>query len=147
ARTNGRQSAIDEVQRARLFTDGHLSIPAGVSTSGKQIKFDASKLMFFGHSQGGLNGPLFTAIATAARGAVFSGACAEFTIALLEKPEPQPSVAGLVTTLLLGLKEDQAVEEDQFHPGLSLIQTIIDVVDPLHYARLQVLDPRPGFAS
>lgn len=147
ARTNGRQSAIDEVQRARLFTDSHMSIPASISANGKEIKLDASKLMFFGHSQGGLNGPLFTAIDPAARGGVFSGSGAQITIALLEKTEPQPSVAGLVTALLLGLKADETGEEDLFHPGLSLIQTLIDVVDPLHYARLQVVDPRPGFPS
>jgi hypothetical protein len=146
ARTNGRQSAIDEVQRARLFTESHMFIPASISTTGSDIKLDASKLMFFGHSQGGLNGPLFTAIDPAARGGVFSGSGAEITIALLEKTQPQPSVAGLVTTLLLGLKESEAAEEDQFHPGLSLIQNIIDVVDPLHYAPLQSADPRPGFA-
>jgi hypothetical protein len=146
ARTNGRQSAIDEVQRARLFTDSHMSIPAHVSANGQEIKLDASRLMFFGHSQGGLNGPLFTAIDPAARGGVFSGSGAEIIIALLEKTEPQPSVAGLVTSLLLGLKADEVEEEDQFHPGLSLIQSIIDVVDPLHYARLQTVDPRPGFA-
>jgi hypothetical protein len=146
ARTNGRQAAIDEVQRARLFTETHLIVPANISKTGQQIKFDSSKLMFFGHSQGGLNGPLFTAIDPSARGGVFSGAGALIIIALLEKTEPQPSIASLVQTLLLGLTADELMEKDEFHPGLSLIQSFIDVVDPLHYARLQTADPREGFA-
>src|SRR5262249_27591932 len=145
ARTNGRQSAIDEVQRARLFTETHLFVPAQISLTGTDIRFDASKLMFFGHSQGGLNGPLFTAIDPTARGAVFSGSGAQISIGLLDKTEPEPSVAGLVRTLL-GFNPSTEDELDIFHPTMSLFQTIIDVVDPLEYGRLQFLDPRSGFA-
>jgi hypothetical protein len=147
ARTNGRQSALDEVQRARLFTESHLSIPASVTLPKTEIHFDATKLMFFGHSQGGLNGPLFTAIDPSARGGVFSGSGAMIAIALLEKTKPDPSPAALVRTILLGLNTDEGGELDVFHPGMSLIQTIIDVEDPLHYGRLQATDPRPGFAA
>src|SRR5262249_17405100 len=145
ARTNGRQSAIDEVQRARLFTESHMSIPATASASGKEVLFDASKLMFFGHSQGGLNGPLFTAVDGSARGAVFAGSGAQIAIALLEKTKPTPSVAALVKSLLLGLGTDEGNELDLFHPAISMVQSIIDTVDPLHYGRLQALEPRSGF--
>jgi hypothetical protein len=146
-RTNGRQSAIDEVQRARLFTESHLKVPASVSSTTADILFDDTKLMFFGHSQGGLNGPLFTAIDPTARGGVFSGSGAEIAIALLDKTSPQPSVAGLVSSLLLGLNGSTVEELDIFHPGMALIQSMIDVEDPLHYARLQATEPRAGFAS
>jgi len=145
ARTNGRQSAIDEVQRARLFTESHLSVPASVSTTGNEILFDSTKLMVFGHSQGGLNGPLFTAIDPAARGGVFSGAGAIITIGLLEKSEPQPSVSNLLR-VLLGFDPSNASELDIFHPCMSVVQSLIDVVDPINYAHLQALEPRPGFA-
>jgi hypothetical protein len=147
ARTNGRQSAIDEVQRARLFTESHMAVPASVSFTSTEIRFDSTKIMVFGHSQGGLNGPLFTAIDPSARGGVFSGSGAEIAIALLDKTSPQPSVAGLVSTLLLGLEGSATSELNLFHPGMSLIQSLIDVVDPLHYARLQATEPRSGFAS
>lgn len=146
ARTNGRQSAIDEVQRARLFTESHLRVPAAISATGSEIKFNPNKLMFFGHSQGGLNGPLFTAIDPNAIGAVFSGSGAQIAIALLEKTEPEPSPAALVKTLLLGLKGDEGAELDVFHPVMSLVQSLVDVVDPLHYGRMQQLEPRSGFA-
>ena len=145
ARTNGRQSAIDEVQRARLFTESHLVVPASVSTTGGDILFDATKIVIFGHSQGGLNGPLFTAIDPAARGGVFSGSGAQIALSLLDKTNPQPSVADLLR-LLLGFDASNAAELDVFHPTMSLFQSLIDVEDPLNYGRLQALEPRAGFA-
>ena len=145
ARTNGRQSAIDEVQRARLFTETHLVVPASVSTTGADILFDATKVMVFGHSQGGLNAPLFTAIDPTARGGVFSGAGAQISLSLLYKTQPPPAVADLVRALL-GFNASNGAELDVFHPCMSLFQSIIDVEDPLHYGRLQALEPRPGFA-
>ena len=61
-RANAAQSAIDLVQQARLFTETRFTIPASVSGRGAPIAFDGSKLGFFGHSQGGINGPIFLAV-------------------------------------------------------------------------------------
>ncbi len=144
ARTNTRQSAIDEVQRARLFTQGKMTVPTMVSATGKEIHFDASKLTFFGHSQGGLNGPLFLAADDAARGGVLSGSGALISIALLEKTQPEPSVASLVKTIFLAVKGEEEAEVDAFHPIISLAQSIVDVSDPIHYARYIVREPREG---
>ncbi len=146
ARSNGRQSAIDEVQRARLFTETKIRVPAKVATTGTDIGFDATKLMYFGHSQGGLNGPLFLAADDAARGGVLSGSGAFLTVALIDKTQPSPSVSALVKTIFLGLNAEEEVEVDYFHPGLSLAQMIVDVTDPVHYARHAFLEPRAGFA-
>ena len=85
ARTNSQQAAIDVVQQARLFTATHVTVPASVSRTGSAIAFDATKLIFIGHSQGGLNGPLFFAADDQARGGVLSGSGAMITVALLEK--------------------------------------------------------------
>ncbi|EYF00330.1 hypothetical protein [Chondromyces apiculatus] len=146
ARTNTRQSALDEVQRARLFSEAAAVIPASVSISGKEILFDKTRVMFFGHSQGGLNGPLFLAADNAVRGAVLSGSSAQMAITLLEKTEPSPSVATAVKTIFLGLTGDDGAELNEFHPAISLAQSIVDVVDPVHYAASIVREPRPGFA-
>jgi hypothetical protein len=146
ARSNTRQSAIDEVQRARLFTERHATVPAEVSLTGSEIRFDGEKLMFFGHSQGGLNGPLYLAADGSARGAVLSGSSAMMAITLLEKTKPTPSVAAVVEALFLGLVEDEGAELNVFHPAISLAQSIVDVVDPIHYAPSIVLRPREGFA-
>lgn len=136
ARTNIRQSAIDELQRERLITEGALTVPAALSPTGAPLAFDPSKVSFFGHSQGALNGPLYLATSSASRGGVLSGASSIITITLLEKTEPKPSVAALVKGVFLALRPEEEGEVDLFHPALALAQTIEDVVDPIHYARL-----------
>ena len=147
ARTNPRQSAIDEVQRARLFTESKLVVPATIAQGGKEVRFDASKLMYFGHSQGGLNGPLYMAADDSSRGGVLSGSGALISVNLLQKTEPQPSVAALVKTVFLGLRSDEEGEADAFHPIISLAQNMIDVSDPIHYARHIAAEPRAGSSA
>jgi hypothetical protein len=146
ARTNARQGAIDEVQRARLFTEAKQEISAEVSVTGSAVRFDPSKVMFFGHSQGGLNGPLFLAADDGSPAAVLSGASAVMSITLNEKTRPEPSVVELVRLIFLALNEEEAAELSPYHPAISLAQTIVDVVDPIHYARYIALEPREGFA-
>jgi hypothetical protein len=146
ARTNGRQAAIDEVQRARLFTESRVTIPAAISKNDQEIRFDPSKVLFFGHSQGGQNGPMYLAIDDSARGGVLSGAGGVFTITLLEKTKPLPSVAGVVRTIFLGLKSEEFEELNVWHPALGLAQSLVDAADPIHYARYLVQAPREGFA-
>jgi hypothetical protein len=146
ARTNARQGAIDEVQRARLFTEAKQEISSAVSVTGTSIRFDPSKVMFFGHSQGGLNGPLFLASDDGSPAAVLSGASAVMSITLNEKTKPAPSIVELVRLIFLALNEEEAAELSPFHPSISLAQTIVDVVDPIHYARFIALEPRQGFA-
>jgi hypothetical protein len=147
ARTNGRQAAIDEVQRARLFTESKITIPASVSATGSEIRFDPSKVLFYGHSQGGQNGPLYLAIDDSARGGVLSGSGSILTITLLEKTKPTPSVAVAVRSIFLGLKQEEYEELNVWHPALSLAQSLVDTADPIHYVGHLIREPRPGFAS
>ncbi len=144
ARTSNRQSALDEVQRARLFTETHIQIPANISVWGQTISFDSSRVMFFGHSQGGLNGPLFLASDDQALGGVLSGSGAIMSITLTQKTEPTPSVAELVKSVMLGLRTHEYDEVDMFHPALSFAQMLVDVTDPIHYARHIITEPREG---
>lgn len=148
ARTNGRQSAIDTTVQARLFTNEptRLTVPAAVSRTAKDIVFDGKRLVFFGHSQGGVNGPLFFAADDQARGGVLSGTGAQITVALLEKTKPSPSVAGAVKSLL-GLNSSEYADElNIFHPMINLAQTLVDAVDPLVYMRNIIRQPRAGYA-
>ncbi len=147
ARTNGRQAAVDVVQQARLFSESHATVPAFMSPSGKEIKFDATKLMFVGHSQGGVNGPLFLAADDQTRGGVLSGTGAMITVALLEKTQPAPSVAGAVRTLLGLASADYDTELNLFHPVINLAQTIVDTTDPVHYMPYIISHPRHGIAK
>lgn len=146
ARTNGRQSAIDVAQETRLFAETGFRVPAEVSRSGKEVKIDGKKLLFYGHSQGGLNGPLFMAASPAVRGGVLSGTGSLITIALLEKTQPQPSVAGALKTLLSLTDPEEAKELDLFHPVVNLAQAIVDTTDPIHYMGRIIQRPRDGFA-
>ena len=102
--------------------------------------------MVFGHSQGGLNAPLFTAVDPSARGGVFSGSGAQISIGLLDKTDPQPSVASLMRHARSASNGSTDDELDIFHPTMALFQTVIDVVDPLSYGHLQAAEPRTGFA-
>ncbi|HEX7665977.1 MAG TPA: hypothetical protein VF407_15730, partial [Polyangiaceae bacterium] len=145
ARTNGRQGAVDVMQEARLFTETHLSLPAATSRTKADILFDSTRIVFFGHSQGGLNGPLYLAAANTARGGVLSGTGAMITVALLEKTEPQPSVAAAVKTLLGLTHEGQEDELNLFHPVINLAQSIIDSTDPVNYMPYIIQHPRNGF--
>ena len=144
-RANAVQSAIDLVQQARLFTEANFTIPVNVSGRGAPIAFDAAKLGFVGHSQGGINGPIFLAIDDQARGGMLSGSASMLTITLLEKTQPI-DVPELIRTQFLGLSETEAAEMSLFHPALSLAQTIVDPADPIHYVGSIAREPRTGFA-
>ena len=117
-------------------------VPAAVSRTQANIAFDPARVMFFGHSQGGLNGPVFLAADGSVRGGVLSGAGAVLAITLVEKTKPQPSVAGAVKTLLQLNDPERAAEFDAFHPILALAQSLLDVSDTVHYARNITTSPR-----
>ncbi len=142
ARTSNRQSALDEVQRARLFTETKIKIPSSISIWGQEIAFDPNRVMFFGHSQGGLNGPLFLAADDQALGGVLSGSGAVMSITLTQKTKPEPSVAYIVKKVMLNLTTEEFSEVDMFHPALSFAQMLVDVTDPIHYARNIIKEPR-----
>jgi hypothetical protein len=146
ARANAVEDAVDVVQQARLFTETHLTVPASVSRTKSAIAFDATKVLFVGHSQGGINGPLFLAADGQALGGVLSGSGAMITVALLEKTQPQPSVSSLVKVVLGLVTPPQVAELNLFHPVLNLAQTLIDTSDPIHYERYIAQQPRPGLA-
>ena len=145
ARTSNRQSAIDVVQQARLFTQTKVKVPAATAKTAQDITFDGTKVMFFGHSQGGLNGPLFLAGSDLARGAVLSGAGSDLALNLLEKTKPVDVAAAF--RLLVGLSDsDSAAELNLFHPVMTLVQSIVDSADPLEYGGTIARFPRTGFA-
>jgi hypothetical protein len=145
ARSHGRQAAADVVQQARLFTESNTKVPAAVSKTGADIAFDAKKVLFFGHSQGSLNGPMFFAGSDLARGGVLSGAGSIIGIALLEKTKPV-DIPGVLRVLAHLGGDDGEKEFDIYHPVITLAQTMIDVSDAIHYGRMIIKEPRAGFA-
>jgi hypothetical protein len=146
-RDNNRQAVLDVVQQARFVANA--AIPTTVATdSGRAIHFDTSRIYVFGHSQGGLNMPIFLAIDDQTRGGVLSGAAATLLIAIVEKTDPM-NILQLVQFLLrvpsgasAAAREDLGYE----HPVFSLLQTWVESSDASNYADLIFASPRAGFA-
>lgn len=87
---------------------------------------DTSRLVFWGHAQGATEGALFLAREVDIEGAVLSGASANITEALTSK------------NLWSALGEGAPASLTVNHPVLGLMQQWNDVVDPLHFAALDV---------
>jgi hypothetical protein len=130
ARDNALQGQADAWSQERLafglsFDDG----------SGGTVTVDQDKLMFFGHSQGGLTGPGFVAFEPAVKGAVLSGTGGILYISLLEKTEPID-----IPTIAVSLTRDMPMDED--NPTIALAQTWIERADGANYARYFVREPQ-----
>jgi len=150
ARNNNRQAALDVVQQARFAAT--VDIPERIigAVDGVPRTFDANRMYVYGHSQGGLNLPLFLAIDDTTKGGFLSGAGGLLSISVIEKTEPRP-IATLVQLFLVlpGSSAEVALDMESFsydHPVLSLLQAWIDASDGVNYGPLIFDEPREGFA-
>jgi len=132
-RDNVRQGGLDDFQLARLVTS--MVIEQG-APGGVPIHFDAERVAFMGHSQGGLTGSTFVPYEPLVKGAVLSGAGGGLYQSLLHKPGFADLVAVIIRDYPL----------DQFNNLLALIQTFAEASDPLSYARLMVREPPQGYS-
>lgn len=133
-RDNPLQGALDNFQLLRLardfdYTERH--------PGGRTIRFDADRIYFFGHSQGGLSGPPFLAYEPEVKGAVLSGAGGLMYMAMLYKTKPVD-----VTALVAAFVRDFPL--DEFNPILALVQAWIDRADPVSYGPLLARAPADG---
>lgn len=138
ARSNNRQAGIDLVQAGRLVRGLTLS---SMVTAGAEARFDGENVMFYGHSQGGLNGPLWLAAGQGPAIGVLSGAGGWLSLSLVLKTQPV-NIPGIVA----GLLAVPPSELTPLHPAITLAQTIADPADPAHYGRFIVREPRMGGA-
>ena len=139
ARDNVRQAAVDLMMLSQLIKGG-FSLPARVTRRSYDAKFDASRMGFLGHSQGGLAGSPFLAVDTDIKVAVFSGTSGVLNITLQERKDPvnfEELLRGL-----LAIPDDEVV--DDFHPVLNLLQTFIDPADPISYGSNYLRSPPAG---
>jgi hypothetical protein len=130
ARDNFLQGAVDILQAFRL---AGLTIDAAVSPTKAMIAFDATKVTYFGHSQGSASGALALAVSGAAPAAILSGHGSFLTHSLLDKTSPVNIAAGM--TFLLG----EPLDPD--HPVLTIFQSFFDRSDPLNYNPLIIRRP------
>lgn len=131
ARNNPIQGAADDFSVVRLVES------FSMREDGRVIRFDPSKIYFFGHSQGGLTGPPFVAYEPLVKGAVLSGAGGTLYNALLNKTEPVD-----ITALVSGVIIDSPL--DQWNPVLAILQMWVERSDSVNYGPLLVRDPPPG---
>jgi len=129
-RNNTRQAALDNVLLRKMLTKA--AIPAALDPEGRTVSFDAAKIGFFGHSQGGLTGAVYAALSPHLAGAVISGAGAHMTTTILERTDPIDLRALAEGPLMLGIEGRESLE--LFHPALALIQALGDLADPANYA-------------
>ncbi|MEE2789729.1 MAG: hypothetical protein VX589_20480 [Myxococcota bacterium] len=125
---------------------------AGGATAGSQegtndagmvrVKLDPNRIIYMGHSQGGLNGPLFLAVEKDILAGVISAGGASFPISIEQKTKPldiNAVVSGLIPL-------DQGEVVDRWHPTLALVQTFIEPGEPANYAAYWFESPREGYA-
>jgi hypothetical protein len=129
-RGNIRQGAADYFLLTHLFEQ--LELSAAQSPTGEALRFDASNLFFFGHSQGAQVGAPFARFERGLRGVVFSGAGGGLPPSLLNKTEPVDIASGV--RFVLGGGNPGASVSD-LDPFLSLLQWHVDPVDPLNFGR------------
>lgn len=140
ARGNALQGAVDQLSLARFVAS------LDVTVESTPLKGDASKLFFFGHSQGSTEGSLMLPYSSLYGAAVLSGNGATLRESLLEKKSPVDIRAALPFVL-----SDTSVTGNddvaRSHPVLTLIQQWIDPADPVNFARalaVAPIDPYPA---
>jgi predicted esterase len=130
ARDNSLQGAADAWSQQRLGIG--LDFPDAAS---RPVKFDPTKISFFGHSQGGLTGPAYIAFEPALSGAVLSGTGGMLYLSMLYKTAPL-DFPNLIETLT----RDTPMDED--NPSIALSQMWIERADGVNYARFMVREPQ-----
>lgn len=108
-----------------------------VSDGGTNVTLNVSKVFFWGHSQGATEGALFLSTVSPVPGAVLSGEGGGFYQSLLTKTNP----VDIKDVLWIALSESQPGDVNGYHPVISLLQTWVDPVDPIHFAALDVVPP------
>ncbi|MCA9546813.1 MAG: alpha/beta fold hydrolase, partial [Myxococcales bacterium] len=136
-RDNQLQSALDLVSMLRFART--IDFPAAWSVYDRPTKIDPDRIMFMGHSQGGLNGPLFMAVEPEVLGGVLSGAGSTIAISLEQKVEPF-DLNELITNFA-GLRDEGL---DRWHPAATLLQTFIEPGDSVNFARYWFDEPPAG---
>lgn len=135
-----RQGVFDYLQLARAVAAPGFVIDAALAPDGAKIGFDATRIGYFGHSEGAQIGALLLPLAPSIGPAVLSegGGGAAITMLVLKLPEVD---VGEAVSTLLGV--DRTVEDWALgHPLVTaVIQPLLDQADPLHLARHLFREP------
>ncbi|MCK5799878.1 MAG: hypothetical protein KAI47_21960 [Deltaproteobacteria bacterium] len=133
ARDNVYQGAADKKQVLRVIKS--LNLADKDSPTGKAIKFDTSRIYYFGHSQGTIEGMPFVAHNKDIKATIMSGAGGHLIGSLLHKTKPF-DIASLTK---LALADIQAVNGT--HPLLNILQLYFEEVDTINYGHAIAATP------
>lgn len=164
-RDNLRQAAIDASLLARLLVTADFAAverteressretsknkikKSGKSTNTKKLlgpppglvppRFDKTKIIFAGHSQGSQSMAVQAAIDPLVRGVILSGCGGDARLGIVRRRD-LPVMPYIEAAL--GLEKNNL---NEFHPLMALVQALIDPVDPQSFARLYRA-PLPG---
>lgn len=136
-RNNTRQAALDNVMLRKMLTGA--VIPSTLDPEMREVRFKADKVGFFGHSQGGLSGAVYTSFDTHLAGAVLSGAGGHLTTTVLVRKDPIDVRALAEGPLILNIEGREQL--DEYHPALAMVQFLADMADPSSYGRYWVKRP------
>ncbi len=142
ARSSMRQSAIDTMALTHLIARGGLDVPAEFSPTGEPIRFCRDKIGFFGHSQGGLSGAISAGIEHRVGAWMLSAGGGGLGITILDRKDfgDFPSLLGG----LFGLNTQADETLTELHVLMTVIQTVVDVTDPINYAPFWRRDTKLG---
>jgi len=124
ARGNVLQGAMDNLALARFLAEHK----GGIGPF-KDVRFDGSRMVFFGHSQGATTGAISSPADDRVKGVVFTGLGGSVIQGLMGKKKPYDAALGTRAAL------HELVLEDT-HPALGLLQMYLDEVDPMVHGQL-----------
>lgn len=126
--SNFRQGAIDAIYLARALARQPVTF---TTPAGEPVPINSGRVLFLGHSQGGLTGAIAAPfIGPDVPAMVLSGAGGVLAITIVERKDPL-DFAALVRGLV-GLEPTEDVSA--LHPVLGLVQTLVEQTDPVNYA-------------
>lgn len=127
ARVNFRQGALDIIWLVQALRAGDVVF---TTEEGETIPIDSDRILYEGHSHGGLTGALAAPwLGGEVRAAVLSGAGGGLAITVVKRKDPL-DIAKLVGELV-GLGADQLTP---LHPVVGVVQNLAEETDPIHYA-------------
>ncbi|PKN58187.1 MAG: hypothetical protein CVU56_07060 [Deltaproteobacteria bacterium HGW-Deltaproteobacteria-14] len=139
-RGNVLQSAVDFLWLAHALSEAVIAVPLPDGGGAVAVAFDPEHIAFFGHSQGGLTGPL-TALSPHLSATFLSAPGGHLASTLLTKELPADPFA--VKDLFAWVVCDPSAL-DPLHPFIAVLSTFFEAADPLNYAALMVAEPVAG---
>jgi hypothetical protein len=139
-RGNVLQGAADLWGAIALAKTGILARPV----DGQSIRFDPKRLVLFAQGQGATHAALALSADDALRAAVLAEVPGHFATTQLERTKPS-ATAALLPLMLVDLDKDGNLAGGAVNPMLSLMQNVVDSIDPINYAdRLYRIDEDAG---